>query len=154
MKTDPALGKEIDHTREMKDGQCTLCKKSYKNLTLHQSKAHKKDMWKFVVNKKNLQMDVYNFGRSIGGEEGHFEPEISDMKDGSIMYSYVIAVESANTIKNVNSIYFTLYGYEEGEDNYKISMDKDADVSYEIINKRDEHTIRPVDKNNYTIEFV
>lgn len=123
---------------------CDICNQSFKNVTLHQSKSHKKDMWKIVIPKcfldkkywedvnQPLPIKLYSFGK--------IETELHCEGGSTTHYSFYSGITSKNTIKtNMMKIDFP--------DNCCI---EDIRVWYHL---ESDGMLIPVDKANYTIVF-
>ena len=122
---------------------CELCNKSFKNLKLHQSKAHSKDMWKIVIphdfNENTQEIKVYCYGKfqGKGWNETYTYYEDMEYKD------FYVGIESQNTIKTELMI-------------VQIPVPFDIDkvkIKYSIELKYKYCDWIPVDKLNYTIEI-
>jgi len=133
----------------MEKQKCSICGKSYANVKLHESKAHKKDMWKLVI-PKNLDTDsgnlkLYNFGREV-----QLDSEGVGFQDNTDYYNYTLnEMEPVNTIKNATALSVSIFVDRKGN----VLRNKEPLIEYEITDKKDRQKYTPVDKNNLIIEY-
>ena len=120
--------------------ECEHCKKTFKNVNLHITKAHKRDMWKFIIPKKytdEADVKLYSFGKKISSEKCGSE--------GCEMVEYIFGIPKETSPHKAECISIQI----KINDNNDLFIEG-TKVCYFI--GKEGHII-DVDKLNYTIEY-
>lgn len=131
--------------------ECPICKKKFKNVALHVSKAHTKDMWKIVIPKKltdeKNEIALYNFGTLIDIQSSG----LSGSDDKGQYLGYTFEIRSANTIKNISGLFIYVY---VDDDEQTVLQKIHPSVTYYKEEDDGVAELKSVDKANVTIEYV
>jgi len=123
--------------------ECQHCNKTFKNVNLHISKAHKRDMWKFVIPKKytdEAKVKLYSFGKQIGSQS-------QSGSGGGTGVDYMIYGFSITPTNTIKSEWMELWVTINKEDDLLI----ESSLAYYFVGKESHPTL--IDKLNYTIEY-